>query len=134
MANKQDLTRREVVQMAGAASVAAAASKLQGAPAIQKVRGANNQGQYGFIGTGSRGQYLLKHLKDIESGRCVAICDIDQDAMNKAAALVPQKPAMHKDYRELLGRKDVDAVLIAVPLFAFPGDEGRARRRQARLL
>ena len=95
MANKQDLTRREVVQMAGAASVAAAASKLQGAPAIQKVRGANNQVQYGFIGTGSRGQYLLKHLKDIESGRCVAICDIDQDAMNKAAALVPQKPAMH---------------------------------------
>ncbi len=121
MANKQDLTRREVVQMAGVVSVAAAASKLQGAPAIQKVRGANEQVQYGFIGTGSRGQYLLKHLKNIETGRCVAICDIDDNAMKKAAELVPQKPATFKDYRELLGRKDVDAVLIAMPLYMhFP--------------
>jgi predicted dehydrogenase len=121
MAKQQDFTRREVVQMAGAVSVAAAASKLQGAPAIQKVRGANNQVQYGFIGTGSRGQYLLKHLKNIESGRCVAVCDLEEEAMRKAAELVPQKPAMHKDHRELLARKDVDAVLIATPLFAhFP--------------
>ena len=121
MANKQDLTRREVVQMAGAVSIAAAASKLQGAPAIQKVRGANEQVQYGFIGTGSRGQYLLKHLKTIENGRCVAICDIDENAMKKAAELVPQKPAEYKDYRELLARKDVDAVFIAVPLYMhFP--------------
>jgi predicted dehydrogenase len=121
MANKQDFTRREVVQMAGAVSAAAAASRLQGAPAIQKVRGANNQVQYGFIGTGSRGQYLLKHLKAMEGGRCVALCDIDESAMRKAAELVPQKPAMHKDHRDLLARKDVDAVLIATPLFAhFP--------------
>src|SRR6476620_1153667 len=98
MAEKRDLTRREVVQMAGAVSVAAAASKLQGAPAIQKVRGANEQVQYGFIGTGSRGQYLLKHLKNIENGRCVAICDIDENAIRKAAELVPQKPSEFKDY------------------------------------
>lgn len=122
MAEKRDLTRRDVVKAAGAATVAAAAVHAQRAPFIQKVKAANNQVQYGFIGTGSRGQYLLKHLKTIEDGRCVAVCDIDQAAMEKAAALVPTgKPAMHKDYRELLARKDVDAVLIAVPLFAhFP--------------
>ncbi|MGH9630725.1 MAG: Gfo/Idh/MocA family protein [Bryobacteraceae bacterium] len=121
MAEKQEVTRREVVQMAGAASVTAAASKLQGAPAIQKVKAANNQVQYGFIGTGSRGRYLLKHLRGIDAGRCVAICDLNEEAMRLAAELPPQKPAMHKDYRELLSRKDVDAVFIATPLYVhFP--------------
>jgi predicted dehydrogenase len=119
--SKNKVSRREVVQMAGAVSVAAAASKIAGAPAIQKVKAANDQVQYGFIGTGSRGQYLLKHLHNIDNGRCVAVCDIDETAMRKGAEVIGTKPAMHKDYRELLSRKDVDAVLIAVPLYMhFP--------------
>lgn len=122
MAEKQDVTRREVVQMAGAVSVAAAASIITGAPAIQTAKAANNQVQYGFIGTGSRGQYLLKHLKTIEGGRCVALCDVDDKNLAKAAELVPgTKPALYKDHRELLADKNVEAVLIATPLFAhFP--------------
>jgi len=121
MAETNDLTRREVVKMAGAVTAMTAASQLQGAPAIQKVKAANNQVQYGMIGTGSRGSYLLKHLKGIDGGRCVAICDINDVALSRGAETIGNNPRQYKDYRELLSQKDIDAVFVVVPLFAhFP--------------
>ena len=122
MPRSQDITRREAVKMAGAAGVAvAAASRLQAAPWIRTVRGANNQVQYGMIGTGGRGAYLLKHLTKIDSGRCVAVCDLLPAAMDKASQVIGGNPAKFKDYRELLSQKNVDAVIVAVPLYMhFP--------------
>ena len=103
-------TRRDVVKMAGAASAAVG-------PFIQKVKAANDQVQYGFIGTGSRGSYLLGHLAKIDNGRCVAVCDLDPEHAAKGADVIGTNPQKFKDYRELLAAKNVDAVLIAVPLF-----------------
>jgi len=121
MSHEKDLTRRDVVKAAGAVTVVAAARKLEGAPAIQKVKAANNQVQYGMIGTGSRGSYLLKHLKSIDSGRCVALCDIQQQNLDRGVQTIGNNPKTFKDYRELLVQKDVDAVFVTVPLFVhFP--------------
>lgn len=121
MSHEKDLTRRDVVKAAGAATVVAAARKLEGAPTIQKVKAANNQVQYGMIGTGSRGSYLLKHLKSIDSGRCVALCDIQQENLEHGVQTIGNNPKTFKDYRELLVQKDVDAVFVTVPLFVhFP--------------
>src|ERR1035438_5497564 len=76
MAHDNDVTRRDFVKAASAVSaVAAALPAAKGAPFIQKVHAANDQVQYGFIGTGSRGTYLLKHLHETDAGRCVAVCD-----------------------------------------------------------
>jgi predicted dehydrogenase len=107
-------TRRDVVKAAG---VAAAAGALQGAPAILKVHAASDQMKYGVIGLGGRGSYLLKHLTKVDNGRCVAVCDLDDAKMDKAAGIIGTNPAKHKDYRELLADKNVDSVIIAVPLF-----------------
>ncbi len=107
---KRDLSRRDVVKMAGVASAAVG-------PYIQKVKAANDQVQYGFIGTGSRGSYLLGHLSKIDAGRCTAVCDINQTALDHGAQVIGSNPQKFKDYRELLGAKNIDAVLIAVPLF-----------------
>ncbi|MEO8658022.1 MAG: Gfo/Idh/MocA family oxidoreductase [Bryobacteraceae bacterium] len=121
MAESQDLTRRDVVKLAGAATAAAAVERFAGAPAIQKVRAANDQVQFGMIGTGSRGAYLLKHLKGIDGGRCLAVCDINQTALDRGAETIGTNPQKYKDYRELLSRKDLDAVFVVVPLFMhFP--------------
>ena len=116
-----NMSRRTAVKLAGATGALAAATGLRGAPAIQKVAAANDQVSFGLIGTGSRGSYLLKHLKGIDNGHCVAVCDINQDHLNKGAETIGTNPAKYKDYRELLGRKDIDAVIIATPLFVhFP--------------
>jgi predicted dehydrogenase len=119
MANDKDVSRRDFVKTAGAVTAVAAA--VQGAPAIQKVRAANDQVQFGMIGTGSRGSYLLKHLKDIDNGRCVALCDINDENLKHGFDTIGNKPATYKDYRELLASKDVDAVYVTLPLFVhFP--------------
>jgi predicted dehydrogenase len=116
MAQDHDVTRRDFVKAASAVSAVAAAFPAQ-APAIQKVRAANEQVQYGFIGTGSRGNYLLKHLHETDAGRCVAVCDDYEPNLKKGIATAGNNPAAYKDYRELLARQDIDAVLIAVPLY-----------------
>ena len=121
MSNTDDVTRRDVVKMAGAATIAAAAAKIEGFPGIQTVRAANDRVQFGMIGTGSRGTYLLKHLAGIDSGRCVALCDIQQEQLDKGVKTIGTNPKTFKDYRELLAMKDVDSVLIATPLYMhFP--------------
>jgi predicted dehydrogenase len=122
MTQNNDVTRRDFVKGAGAvAAVASALPAVQGAPFIQKVRAANDQVQYGFIGTGSRGTYLLKHLHETDAGRCVAVCDDFPPNLKKGVDTAGNNPVAYKDYRELLARKDIDAVLIAVPLYEhFP--------------
>ena len=84
MSENRDVTRREVVKMAGGATAMAAAAKLQGAPAIHKVRAQNNVVNYAIIGMGGRGSYLLRHFNGLDGGRCVAVCDIRDEAMNAA--------------------------------------------------
>jgi predicted dehydrogenase len=114
MSQQTDLSRRDLLKTAGAAAAVAAA--IEGAPAIQEVRAANQQVQYGLIGTGSRGTYLLKHLKNISTGRCVAICDLQQSALDRGVQTIGSNPATYKDYHELLDRKDLDAVFVITPL------------------
>ncbi len=118
MADDQDISRRDLLKTAGAVAAVAAVSA---APAIQKVRAANDQVQFGMIGTGSRGTYLLKHLKSIESARCVALCDINGTNLKHGVDTIGTNPKTFKDYHDLLAMKDMDAVFVVVPLFVhFP--------------
>jgi predicted dehydrogenase len=115
MAQDQDVSRRDFVKTAGAVGAAAAVIT---APAIQTARAANDQVSFGMIGTGSRGSYLLKHLKSIDAGRCVALCDIDEDNLKtKGLGTIGGSPKLYKDYRELLSDKNVEAVIVTTPLF-----------------
>jgi predicted dehydrogenase len=118
MAQDKNVTRRDVLKTAGA--VTAAAAVIQ-APAIRTAKAAGDQVKFGMVGTGSRGQYLLKHLKDIDNGTCVALCDINQENLNDAAKVATTSPKLYKDYRELLADKNVEAVFVTTPLFVhFP--------------
>jgi predicted dehydrogenase len=112
MSQKSQITRRDAVKT-GAAAVAVAAA----APWVQKVKAANSIVTYAVIGTGGRGQYHLKHFNGLDGGKCVAVCDIDDKALEAASQLSKDKPQGIKDYREVLSRKDVDGVVIATPLY-----------------
>ncbi|HWQ54650.1 MAG TPA: Gfo/Idh/MocA family oxidoreductase [Bryobacteraceae bacterium] len=122
MSKDQAVSRRDFVKTATAVTaVAAAAQTVDGFPGINTVRAANDQVAYGMIGTGSRGTYLLKHLKAVDNGRCVALCDDWDERLKQGVETAGNNPATYKDYRELLARKDIDAVLVVTPLYMhFP--------------
>src|SRR4051812_45354118 len=92
----KDVTRRDVLKAAGAVTAVAAVT-ARSAPAIQKVRAANDQVQFGMIGTGSRGSYLLKHLKGIDNGRCVALCDINPENLKHGVDTIGNSPKTYAD-------------------------------------
>ncbi|MBN1422895.1 MAG: Gfo/Idh/MocA family oxidoreductase [Planctomycetes bacterium] len=74
---------------------------------------ANDTIRIGHIGMGGRGMSLLGMTRRMGGARVTAVCDVDaarRDAASKAAAAEG-----HADFRQVLDRPDVDAVVIATP-------------------
>jgi myo-inositol 2-dehydrogenase / D-chiro-inositol 1-dehydrogenase len=83
---------------------------------------ANSAVRFGIIGTGGRGQYVGTLMAKDGNARITAICDPYADRIDGAKTKVPgaDKAAVHRDYRQLLADPNVDAVLIASPVFLHP--------------
>jgi predicted dehydrogenase len=74
----------------------------------------------GAIGIGSpqsRGRAIKNDAMNVKAAgvRYVAVCDADKRHRDKAAEEIGNDCAKYEDFRELLDRKDIDAVTIAVP-------------------
>ena len=71
--------------------------------------------RFAAIGNGVRGCELLHASLRVPGAECVAVCDLyDSRHLSAQQALNKSVPAT-RDYRAILDRKDVDAVIIAVP-------------------
>ncbi len=83
---------------------------------------ANSAVSFGIIGTGGRGRYVGTHMARDPRARLTAICDVFPDRIDLAKTQVPgaDKARAFRDYRDLLAQSDVDAVLIATPVFLHP--------------
>jgi len=71
----------------------------------------------GFIGTGTQGQTLLQRLVRIPGVRVVAVCDVYPPHLSRGLRMAGPQAMTYRDYRKLLERKDIDAVIIATPLY-----------------
>ncbi|MCP5524664.1 MAG: Gfo/Idh/MocA family oxidoreductase [Verrucomicrobiales bacterium] len=68
------------------------------------------------IGTGSRGPADIGGLAGFSDVRFAAVCDVDlARAQQSARRLSLEEKDVYQDYRPLLERKDIDAVVIASP-------------------
>ncbi|MCJ7491998.1 MAG: Gfo/Idh/MocA family oxidoreductase, partial [Dehalococcoidia bacterium] len=84
-------------------------------------RGANDRIALGVIGTGQRGTAVMRTFLRLGGVEVVAVCDVQKDRRETAAAIVHQSRdgatqngcKAERDFREILGRDDVDAVLLA---------------------
>jgi predicted dehydrogenase len=117
------MNRRSLLQ---GLSFSMLASKLSGAPSLYgqtaesqpepaRTTAANDRIQIGFIGPGSRGQELIRQLLRTPGVEIAAQCDVYEPRFAEVHEMVGKKVPAHKDYRELLDRKDLDAIYIATP-------------------
>ncbi len=85
----------------------------------QKVISPNDKISIGLIGCNGVGWVdLMAHLA-IKEVQCLALCDIDdgvlQSRLNEIEKRTGTRPTGYKDFRHLLDRKDIDAVIIGTP-------------------
>ena len=108
---KSTIQRRKFLAGAAAAVVLPSVGRAGGQERSEEIRTA-------FIGVGNRGGTLLKTVLKQPNLRITAVCDTDTFARDKAKELAQRdQPAQAIDYREVLDRKDVDAVFIATPCY-----------------
>lgn len=106
------VSRRRFLQTTAAASAVLAAPYYVPARAF----GANERIVTGAIGVKNRGG-KTQNLKDFRTS-CVAVCDVDANVAAESAKYVASggnKCEIYTDYRQLLDRKDIDAVVISTP-------------------
>lgn len=82
-----------------------------------QVLGANGRIRIGVIGTGGRGQYLMRTLNRIAPGEIefVAVCDVYDARRAEALKLAGGQAEQYVDYKDMLARQDIDAVIVATP-------------------
>ncbi len=81
---------------------------------------ANSAVKVGLIGSGGRGTFDAGLVAQDPNARLVALCDIFDDRIEQAKKKIPiENPKVYKDYHELLS-SEVDAVIIATPVFLHP--------------
>jgi predicted dehydrogenase len=76
---------------------------------------ASDRVRIGVIGPGSRGLELIRELLRTKGAEIVAVADVYEPRFAEVNEMVGRKVQAYKDYRELLDRKDVDAVCVASP-------------------
>jgi len=119
MGNGTRLTRRTFLR--GAAAAAAAPTMITSTALGAAGRPpASGRVTLGHIGVGGQGSGLLRGFLGLGEGHSLAVADPIQKRRNAAVDRInkrygSQDCQAYNDFRELLGRKDIDAVVIATP-------------------
>ena len=84
------------------------------------ILGANDRIRVGQIGLGGRGTDHIKYYSSLDTDcQIAAVCDVNQAARERAAALVKSlkgaPPKEYEDMRAMFDSKDIDAVSITTP-------------------
>ena len=113
------VTRRDFIRRS-AAGAAGAGMAFSALPASAQVAGANDRVRIGIIGAGKMGRSNMGMFLEQPNVEVVALCDVyqsslDQCLKSKALTEAGKQPETDKDFRRMLDRKDVDAVVISSP-------------------
>jgi len=85
------------------------------AAAYQRVLGANDRIQVGFIGYGLIGREHVHDFKMQKDVDVAALCEVYQPRLEEGLAACGRGAKGYRDFRELLEDKDIEAVVISTP-------------------
>lgn len=106
-----EMTRRNFVKGAAAASLLIGTSKTSWAGANERVRVA-------VMGLNGRGKSHLKGYAGVKEAEVTTLCDVDTRLFGKTIKEFfsdAKAPATEQDFRRLLDNKDIDAISMATP-------------------
>lgn len=101
---KRDLSRRSFLQQSAALSTAAWSIPRRAGSSLERLNLA-------IVGVAGRG---AANLQAVSNQNIVALCDVDRNHLSAARERHPQADS-YQDYRKLLERSDLDAVVISTP-------------------
>jgi predicted dehydrogenase len=104
----QRISRREFHRTSIALGAATALGSL-------RVVGANDRVNIGIIGSGGRGRQILKVFLAEPDVAGVGVCDVYEPFREAGAKMCGSATPATIDFRRLLDRKEVDAVIVATP-------------------
>ena len=110
-------TRRNFLKQAGAA---AAVPMVLRSGVVFGAKTPSNRATTAHVGVGGQGSGLLGGFLGLDNCQVLAICDPFKDRRESRAAMVDQRYGKtgckaYNDFREVLGRGDIDAVVVATP-------------------
>ena len=113
------ITRRSFLSRSLAVAAGTGILTTISKPAFAGWAGANDKLVAGVIGINGMGFADLRAFLNQPNTECGAICDVDENVLNKRAAeiekLQGKKPAVYKDFRKLLEDKSLDVIIIGTP-------------------
>jgi predicted dehydrogenase len=123
VSQNKDITRRRFLQRAtGVATVTVAFPYIVSSSALGNAGSVapSNRIAVGCIGMGGMGTGDMRGFLGKEEVQVVAVCDVDKSHRDKAKEIVDEKYQngdckTYLDFREVIERKDVDALSIALP-------------------
>ncbi|HRV06942.1 MAG TPA: Gfo/Idh/MocA family oxidoreductase [Acidobacteriota bacterium] len=119
----EGISRRNFLNKSTKLSAVAAAgisAKTWGAPAVfSSSASPNDKIHVGLIGCGGMGWSDLRAFLRIPEIECLAVADVDgshrDEVVQRVAEVRGNRPDGYKDFREILDRKDIHAVIVATP-------------------
>lgn len=109
------LTRREFLKGSAAAALTVAGSGVFTEARGQSI-GPDDVINAAIIGVGSQGGFLLERAVKVPNVKFVACCDIQEKNLKRGLATAKGAEG-YDDYRKVLDRKDIQAVIIATPIY-----------------
>lgn len=114
ISHNMELNRRHFLNKAGTGVLASGLAPF--------VLGQNKSGKKystALIGTGWWGMNILRVALADGHSDVVALCDVDADELEVSAdeveGLTGKKPAMYRDYREMLAKENIEIAIISTP-------------------
>lgn len=123
MQKDNSTSRKKFLQQIGAATLAAAASPLSSLAAREKAEerimryerkiSSNDKIRVGVIGYGVQGHFDLTTALKVPGVELGGICDLYTGRIENAKEKFGKESYTTRNYKELLDRKDIDAIIIA---------------------
>jgi len=111
--NESRFTRRRLLKSAAAAAVGAPYVITSAALGNAETPPASERVVLGHVGVGNRGRSLLRGFMNCHGAQSVAPSDAYRSRRDSCAEMIQGKA--YADFRELLARDDIDAVVVATP-------------------